>query len=173
MCNLLKTYCRCANFKLGAHMPGWIRSHLDRVCILRRIRPHQAGPEHNGLSKFNANDHNNTLNTVIRETCQAENRKPSSSRAWRLCPAETTCSFDTSTTDTIQFEPGYIHAVQTGDISPLSFTLSLRCIFSSFCPWVQTQNALSISVYPAAHLFLTRLWGVFQFSLCVSHLTFD
>lgn len=49
-----------------AHMLAWIRSHLDAVCILRCIRPHQAGPEHNCLSKFNANDHNNILSTVIR-----------------------------------------------------------------------------------------------------------
>lgn len=47
-------------------MLAWIRSHLDTVCILRRIRPHQAGPERKCLSKFNANDHNNILSTVIR-----------------------------------------------------------------------------------------------------------
>lgn len=60
-----------------------------------------------------------------------------------------------------------IPAVQTGVLSSLFHALSSWCIFLSSCSWVQTQNALSISVYPAAHLFLIGLWGAFQFSLCL------
>lgn len=111
--------------KLCAHMPAWIRGHLDTVCIWDVFRDHRAGPEHNCLSKFNANDHNNTLSAVIRETCQAANRKPSSSRAWRYCPAETTCSPDTSTTDTIQFEPGYTCCPDRSSLISLSCSLFL------------------------------------------------
>ncbi len=102
-------------------------------------------------------------------TCQAANRKPSSSRAWRRCPAETTCSPDTSSTDMIQLKPGYTCCTDRRSLTSLLHSLFMvyLCVFLCTCPWVQTQDALSISVYLAAHLFLTGLWGAFQFSLCL------
>lgn len=70
-----------------AHMLVWIRSHLGTVCILRCIRPHQAGPEHNCLSKFNANDHNNILSTVIRGDLSGSKQETQQLKGMKTLPS--------------------------------------------------------------------------------------
>lgn len=63
------------------------------------------------------------------ETCQAANRKPSSSRARRCCPAETTCSPDTSAIDMIQFKPGYTCCTDRRSLTSL-----LHALFMVYFP---------------------------------------
>lgn len=113
-----------------AHMPAWIRSHLDAVWILRRIRPHQAGPEHNCLSKFNANDHNNTLSAVIRGDLSASKQETQQLKGTKMLPSR-----DHLLTwhwryrhDPIQAR---IYLLYRQEISHLSPSRSLHGVFSS------------------------------------------
>lgn len=112
-----------------AHMPVWIRSHLDAVCILRRIRPHQA-PEHNLLSKFNANDHNNTLSSVIRGDLSGSKQETQQLKGTKTLPNRDHLLIwhQHYRHDPIQ---AWIYLLYRQEISHLSPSRSLHGVFSS------------------------------------------
>lgn len=151
-----------------AHMLAWIRSHLDAVCILRCIRPHQAGPEHNCLSKFNANDHNNILSTVIRGDLSGSKQETQQLKGTKTLPSRDHLLTWHQRYRHDPIQAGYTCCTDRRSLTSLLHALFMvnLCVFICTSPWVQTQNALSISVYLTAHLFF-GLWGAFFKFVCV------
>ncbi len=146
-----------------AHMLAWIRSHLDAVCILRRIRPHQAGPERNCLSKFNANDHNNILSTVIRGDLSGSKHETQQLKGMKTLPSRNHLLtwHKLYRHDPIQAR---IYLLYRQEISHLSPSLALHGVFVCFPLHLPLSSNSGCSFYfcsPRCSLVSYRTLGIF------------